>query len=267
MIYYNITLIIFSIILGTLSLIYNNDCDRLYKNINYKNIVLVPSNYRSLAELSHTLTGNHMQESNKLREYVNMNETIYKKNTYPNDDAKTKQNVPEVTEKENTAKENLEQYRKGSYDNEKEANSNRSSCSLKYLEMQRKLYNNFYVKPEIYFEHFSDKSNDKYCECANKKKSSNQLFSSNNVNDTYLDNFKKVYVGSARICIFSSALIEITVAAAAGKASVTSPALYASVTGTLVLILIALVLIILYIWSHKRRKNSWKHEYKKHLCT
>ncbi|EWC90568.1 hypothetical protein PFNF54_00615 [Plasmodium falciparum NF54] len=34
----------------------------------------------------------------------------------------------------------------------------------------------------------------------------------------------------------------------------------------LVLILVAVALIILYIWLYRRRKNSWKHECKKHLC-
>ncbi|EWC76589.1 hypothetical protein C923_02732 [Plasmodium falciparum UGT5.1] len=34
----------------------------------------------------------------------------------------------------------------------------------------------------------------------------------------------------------------------------------------LVLLIIAVVLIILYIWLYRRRKNSWKHECKKHLC-
>ncbi|KNG76348.1 stevor [Plasmodium falciparum IGH-CR14] len=34
----------------------------------------------------------------------------------------------------------------------------------------------------------------------------------------------------------------------------------------LVLLIIAVALIILYIWLYKRRKNSWKHECKKHLC-
>ncbi|CDO62101.1 stevor [Plasmodium reichenowi] len=33
-----------------------------------------------------------------------------------------------------------------------------------------------------------------------------------------------------------------------------------------VLIAITVLLIILYIWLYKRRKNSWKHECKKHLC-
>ncbi|SOV75063.1 stevor PIR protein, putative [Plasmodium reichenowi] len=35
---------------------------------------------------------------------------------------------------------------------------------------------------------------------------------------------------------------------------------------SLVLIILAVVLIILYIWLYRRKKNSWKHEYKKHLC-
>ncbi|KNG74866.1 stevor [Plasmodium falciparum IGH-CR14] len=34
----------------------------------------------------------------------------------------------------------------------------------------------------------------------------------------------------------------------------------------LVLLILALILIILYIWLYRRRKNSWKHECKKHLC-
>ncbi|EUR49170.1 hypothetical protein PFBG_06121 [Plasmodium falciparum 7G8] len=34
----------------------------------------------------------------------------------------------------------------------------------------------------------------------------------------------------------------------------------------LVLFILAVVLIILYIWLYRRRKNSWKHECKKHLC-
>ncbi|CDO61712.1 stevor [Plasmodium reichenowi] len=34
----------------------------------------------------------------------------------------------------------------------------------------------------------------------------------------------------------------------------------------LVLLILAVVLIILYIWLYRRRKNTWKHECKKHLC-
>ncbi|EWC77332.1 surface antigen [Plasmodium falciparum UGT5.1] len=34
----------------------------------------------------------------------------------------------------------------------------------------------------------------------------------------------------------------------------------------LVLLILALLIIILYIWLYRRRKNSWKHECKKHLC-
>ncbi|ETW44904.1 hypothetical protein PFNF135_00679 [Plasmodium falciparum NF135/5.C10] len=34
----------------------------------------------------------------------------------------------------------------------------------------------------------------------------------------------------------------------------------------LVLLILTVVLIILYIWLYRRRKNSWKHECKKHLC-
>ncbi|SOV83724.1 PIR protein [Plasmodium reichenowi] len=34
----------------------------------------------------------------------------------------------------------------------------------------------------------------------------------------------------------------------------------------LVLLIVAVILIILYIWLYRKRKNSWKHECKKHLC-
>ncbi|CDO61702.1 stevor [Plasmodium reichenowi] len=34
----------------------------------------------------------------------------------------------------------------------------------------------------------------------------------------------------------------------------------------LVLLILAVALIIIYIWLYRRRKNSWKHECKKHLC-
>ncbi|KNG74282.1 stevor [Plasmodium falciparum IGH-CR14] len=34
----------------------------------------------------------------------------------------------------------------------------------------------------------------------------------------------------------------------------------------LVLLILALLIIILYIWLYRRRKNSWKHECKKHIC-
>ncbi|SOS79046.1 PIR protein, putative [Plasmodium sp. gorilla clade G1] len=43
-------------------------------------------------------------------------------------------------------------------------------------------------------------------------------------------------------------------------------ALYPWGIAALVLLILVVVLIILYIWLYKRRKNSWKHECKKHLC-
>ncbi|SOV20366.1 stevor PIR protein, putative [Plasmodium sp. gorilla clade G2] len=342
MICYNIKLIILSIILGTLALNFNNNCDGLYKNINYKNILLMPTYLRSLAELSYGLTTNHKHEKCKLREYTNNDERRYKKNKYPKDDEKTKKDIPEVTEKEKASTENLKKYKKETYDNEKVATSNRSSRSLKYLEMQRKLYNNFYVKPDMDFEKFSDKSNaknDKSCEWANNKRSSDKLSSKNNVHDNYLDNLKTGCVAGVGVCTLSS-----TATGIAGGAAVTSAAYYAaqgalkssiaslsiessklanilygvsnltanSIQGVinsagisglsstpaaataanaaasaataaktaavsqlfypyglaaLVLIIIVVVLIILYIWLYRRRKNSWKHECKKHLCT
>ncbi|SCM18766.1 PIR protein, pseudogene, putative [Plasmodium sp.] len=50
---------------------------------------------------------------------------------------------------------------------------------------------------------------------------------------------------------------------AAGAALV---ALYPWGIVALVLLILAVILIILYIWLYRRRKNSWKHECKKHLC-
>lgn len=115
--------------------------------MTYKNILLIPTNFRSLAELSYELTKNPKHLSYKLREYRNAKETKYKKNKYPSDKAKTKQSIPEVTENETIGTVNINKYRKGTYNNEKEEKSNISARFIKYLEMQKKLYNNFYVKP------------------------------------------------------------------------------------------------------------------------
>ncbi|CDO61704.1 stevor [Plasmodium reichenowi] len=38
------------------------------------------------------------------------------------------------------------------------------------------------------------------------------------------------------------------------------------IAALVILILVVVTLIILYIWLYRRRKNSWKHECKKHLC-
>ncbi|CZT99696.1 stevor [Plasmodium falciparum NF54] len=43
-------------------------------------------------------------------------------------------------------------------------------------------------------------------------------------------------------------------------------AIYPCGIAALVLLILTVVLIILYIWLYRRRKNSWKHECKKHLC-
>ncbi|SOV10297.1 stevor PIR protein, putative [Plasmodium sp. gorilla clade G2] len=327
MIFYNFKLIIFTIILGALTLIYNNDCDGLYKNINYRNTTLVATKIRSLGELLHELTTNNKREKCKLREWKDNNETKYKKKQYPNDKAKRKQKIPEVTQKENTRTTNLKIYKNEKYDKEIVAKSNISSRSLKYLEMQRKLYNNFYVTPEIDFQKTSDKLNSKCCESTNKKKSSNKLPLSNKVHDNYLDNLKTGCVGGVGICGISSILAgnsgvaagaTASVAAAVETASTTIPTLATKLTSDIIgakfffissletaiksvaptlssvanqsgivssaasagtaafftygmaivaLIAVTIIVILLYIWLRKRRKNSWKHEYKKHLCT
>lgn len=163
-------------------------------------------------------TIHHIHENNELREYENTCQTKYK-NKYPKNDVKPKQNIPEVTEKENSPTTNLKKYRKETYYKEKEAQSNRPSRSVKYLEMQRKLYNNFYVKPEMDFKNLSDKSNDKSCECENKKKSSNKLPSSNKVHDNYLNNLKERCARGVGICTFSSAATGFSGVSAAGTAA------------------------------------------------
>ncbi|SOS76655.1 PIR protein, putative [Plasmodium sp. gorilla clade G1] len=321
MIFYNFKLIMFSIILGTLTLIYNNDINALYKNKKYRIIMLVPIYFRLLAELSHEPTEKYKHESNKLREYRYTDEKKHK-NIYTNDDTKGKLNIPEVTEKGNTTTTNLKKYESSTYYNEKEAKSNISSRSLRYLEIQKKLYNNFYVEPELDIHNFSDISNDKNykcCEYANKKKSYNELTSLNKVHDNYLDNLKDTCVGGVGICSFSSAatgysgVVSGASAAAAKAATITglagkltsksigakffftssletviksatpslnslgensvmvatsgTTAFYPYGIAALILILIVVALIIIYVSLRIKRKNSWKHEYKKHLYT
>ncbi|SCQ12722.1 stevor PIR protein,putative [Plasmodium sp.] len=290
MISYNIKLIFFSIILGILNLIYNNDCDQLYKNINYIRIVELPNNFRILGELSYEFTTNHNHKINELRKYKNTNERKYQKNIYPNNHAKRNHKISKGTKKENNGTINSNKYRKGIYDKEKEAKSNRSSPSIKYLEIQRKLYNDFYVKPGTDFKNFSDKSNDKSCDCQ-KNSTSDKLTSSNNVNDDYLENFKKDFPEGAGTCGFGSRItsnsgVVIGTAAAcvadgafkaafgtaeavaggkilsAGIKAVVSGGSTLTVGGVAVLccafavIAIIAVLIILYAWLLKRRKNS-----------
>ncbi|CZT62769.1 stevor [Plasmodium falciparum NF54] len=222
MISYNFKLFIFSIILGTLSLIYNNDYERLYKNKKYKNILYVPTNFRSLAEVSLERRTNHIQQNYEFREHGNTNETKYKKNKYPKDDAKTKQKILKVTEKENTGTPNYRKYKKGTYDKEKEEKSNRSPHSLKYLELQRKLYNNFYVKSEMDFHNLSDKSNDNFYECAYENKLYDTLYLSNKVHDNYLDNLKSGCAGGIGVCALSFTVTKIAGSTAAANALITN---------------------------------------------
>ncbi|SOV12002.1 stevor PIR protein, putative [Plasmodium sp. gorilla clade G2] len=177
MISYNFKLFIFSIVLGALTLFYNvrnkkNDCHGLYTNIKYKNIVLVQTNPRSLAESSHELTANDKHENNKLREYRNTKETKYKNNKYPEDDTKTKQKIPPITNKKFPGTPNLMKYRKETYDNTQGGISNISPGHLGYLEMQRKLYNDFDGKQELHFRKHSDQPYDEY-ESRTKKRLKN----------------------------------------------------------------------------------------------
>ncbi|ETW33058.1 hypothetical protein PFTANZ_06226 [Plasmodium falciparum Tanzania (2000708)] len=134
--------------------------------------------------------------------------------------------------------------------------------------MQRKLYNNFYAKPEIYFENFSDKTNDKSCECSNNMKSYNQLSSSNKVHDKYLDNLKEGCVGAVNTCTFSSALVGNIGTTIKTSNTTVSVSIELFPYGLIIIALIAVTVtvIFLYVWLCNRHKNSWKHECKKHLC-
>ncbi|SOV84141.1 PIR protein,putative [Plasmodium sp.] len=213
MISYNIKFIFFSIILGILTLIYNNDYSQLYKNIHYKSFVELPNNFRTLGELLCEPPTSPIHDSNLLSEYGNKNEKTYSKNNYTNNHAKTNFKITEVTKKVNTQTTNSKKYKKENYNKDKEPKSNRSSRSIKYLEMQRKLYNNFYAKPGTDFKNMSDKSNNKFCEYENKKEWSNK------VHDKYLDNLKECCVGGAGMCVVSSAgsgFAGITAAKSAG---------------------------------------------------
>ncbi|CAD51059.1 stevor [Plasmodium falciparum NF54] len=58
----------------------------------------------------------------------------------------------------------------------------------------------------------------------------------------------------------------VCVADLAGEATTVSAIFVPCGIAALVLLILAVVLIILYIWLYRRRKNSWKHECKKHLC-
>ncbi|SOV84257.1 hypothetical protein, putative [Plasmodium sp.] len=304
MISYNFKLSIFSIILGTLSLIYNNDSNGLYENIYYTNVVLVTTNFRTLAELLYEPTTNHRNENNKLKEFTKTNETKCSKNIYSKDDKKPNEQIQQVPENENIGIPKTVKYRKGTHSKEKDAISNRSSRSLKYLEMQRKLYNNFYVRPEIYFQNLQDESNNKSCECS-KNTTSDKLSSSNNVHDKYLDNLENVFARTAGVFVVSATATNVAgakVACAKGVATAVNAAVNAKLAvvygaadagsrvtaaaleatsklsafwgpfspygiAALVLIIIAVAFIILYIYLRRTRKNSLKPEFKKYLCT
>ncbi|CDO62054.1 stevor [Plasmodium reichenowi] len=68
----------------------------------------------------------------------------------------------------------------------------------------------------------------------------------------------------------SSALKSLGIAACssdlAGAYSTASAIFVPCGITALILLILAVLLIILYIWLYRRRKNSWKHECKKHLC-
>ncbi|CDO61807.1 stevor [Plasmodium reichenowi] len=94
---------------------------------------------------------------------------------------------------------------------------------------------------------------------------------------SYPETFQTCLSSSSLFYIFDSgtlksALEAVAVCANGGAGDVAGTAVGASMgalypwgIAALVLIIIAVVLIILYIWLYRRRKNSLKHECKKHL--
>ncbi|SOV78711.1 stevor PIR protein, putative [Plasmodium reichenowi] len=101
-----------------------------------------------------------------------------------------------------------------------------------------------------------------------------------------VDAILPVYGTAIKNCVSSSSLFHIfnggslttalkatSTCTSAAAADVVTPATTAAVgafppygIAALVLLILAVVLIILYIWLYRRRKNSYKHECKKHLC-
>ncbi|CZT62761.1 stevor [Plasmodium falciparum NF54] len=198
-----------------------------------------------------------------------------------------------------------------------------SKIEKKFLKTYEKFLtdkNRIMIISDIYTNEYykSNDKNNKSCECANNKKSSNKLSLSNKVNDNYLDNLKTRCVGSVGACALSSAATEFAgnVAAASAvksfiqgaisktfiskvyealaginllsesnivsatssisafsapesffAASFANSAFFSYGISAVFLILISVIFVLLYIWMRKRRKRSWKHEYKKHLCT
>ncbi|SOV20413.1 stevor PIR protein, putative [Plasmodium sp. gorilla clade G2] len=150
---------------------------------------------------------------------------------------------------------------------------------------------------EIYEEMFGEKygtilnpgincnQNDKSCECPNDKKTCDKLFLSNKEHDKYLYNLKKGCVGAVHTCARSSIITrnfgisaaadttglvatnDIATLIAAIKTGATSAAFFSYGTAIVALIPVIIIVILLYIWLYRRRKTTWKHECKKHLCT
>ncbi|ETW33062.1 hypothetical protein PFTANZ_06217 [Plasmodium falciparum Tanzania (2000708)] len=81
--------------------------------------------------------------------------------------------------------------------------------------------------------------------------------------------FNLFYAGSLQSAIIKAggALCVNGARDIAGSAAISASAIFdpCGITA-LVLIILAVVFIILYIWFYRRRKRSWKHECKKHLC-
>ncbi|SOS80094.1 PIR protein, putative [Plasmodium sp. gorilla clade G1] len=50
-------------------------------------------------------------------------------------------------------------------------------------------------------------------------------------------------------------------------ASLAISTFYPYAMAIIAIIAVTIIVILLYVWLRKRRKNSWKHECKKHLCT
>ncbi|ETW27049.1 hypothetical protein PFFCH_05522 [Plasmodium falciparum FCH/4] len=172
----------------------------LKNSFNYQNTdSLVKSDYNFNPILSHPLfleldeqTKKYLDEllqygNDESKESKKTNERKYKKNEYPKDDPKTKQNIPEVTEKVNNGTTNFKKYKRETYDKGKEAKSKRSRY-LKNTKMQRKRYNNFYIKAERDFQNSLYKLNDK-----------NENFINNHYNVSFIPNNTQISTIKSRL--------------------------------------------------------------------
>ncbi|SOV83883.1 stevor PIR protein, putative [Plasmodium reichenowi] len=268
---YYLKILLFNFLINILVLPHNENCE-----ISHYNIILITKNAQETIIKSRLLaqTQNHnphYHNDPELKEMIDkLNEEAIKKYQQTHDPYKQ---LKEVVEKNGTKPVGVHVA---------EPMSTIEKDLFKTYEEMFGNKNHFMLKSSIYIN-----QDDKYCECANKNKSYNLLTSSNKVHDIYLDNLKDGCVGGAGICTFSSAATGFS-GVVAGAASIETvsktPVVFWLPTQSLkisfltsnflpygiaiaVLIAVTIIVILLYVYLRNRRKHSWKHECKKHLCT